>query len=348
MGGKGGMRQQIGMLGEFAVELNDGRQGTRVSGIQSIVFPSRITSHPSISVQGADAQRRMRSFGRGMVFAREFVRGIVYLATFSLMGMGSWAQQPGSHIPGAAPSPDRNGQLMQLEEMANETNERDDVTGLAMRRPTVTCILQPYPGLSNTVSARSLELPQKMQDEYQRACMALKSQKRTEAEKHLRKALQYSPDALGWVMLGRLFEIMARWDEAAKACGEAVIQDPYYWAADVCLAEIDAYQHKWKESLEASNRAVSLSQESKRFAYYVSAFALLNLQQVSDAESRALEAAKLDGDHQLPGLGLLLVRIQQFKGYITDLEVDRINETVALNGSEQTQTEGPVLLADRR
>jgi hypothetical protein len=43
-----------------------------------------------------------------------------------------------------------------------------------------------------------------------------------------------------------------------------------------------------------------------------------------------------------------MVRIQQFKGCITDLEVDRINETVALNGSEQTQTEGPVLLADRR
>jgi tetratricopeptide (TPR) repeat protein len=149
-------------------------------------------------------------------------------------------------------------------------------------------------------------------------------------------------------MLGRLFEVMERWDEAAKACGEAVIRDPHYWAADVCLAEIDAHQHKWKESVEASNRAVSLSQESKKFAYYISAFALLNLEQASDAESRALEAAKLDGDHQLPGLGLLLVRIHQVKGYITDLEVDRINESVALNGSEQGQQEGSVLLADRR
>jgi tetratricopeptide (TPR) repeat protein len=194
---------------------------------------------------------------------------------------------------------------------------------------------------------RSLELPEKMQDEYQRACIALKSQKRTEAEKHLRKALQYSPDALGWVMLGRLFEITDRWDEAAKACAEAVIEDPYYWAADVCLAEIDAHQHKWKESVEASNRAVSLSPESKRFAYYVSAIALLNLQQLSDAESRALDAAKLDVDHQLPGLGLLLVRIHHVRSYITDLEVDRINETVPSDGPEQRQQEVLVLLADR-
>jgi tetratricopeptide (TPR) repeat protein len=264
------------------------------------------------------------------------------------MAMGSWAQQPGSRIAGGAAAPDPNGQLKQLEEIADEMNQRDDMTRPAIQRPRVTCILQPYPGLSNTVSVRSLELPEKTQDEYQRACMALKSQKGTDAEKHLRKALQYSPDALGWVVLGRLFEVMERWDEAARACTEAISQDPHYWAADVCLAEIDAHQHKWKESVEASNRAVSLSQESKRFAYYISAFALLNLQQLSDAESRALEAAKLDGDHQLPGLRLLMVRIQQFKGCITDLEVDRINETVALNGSEQTKTEGPVLLADRR
>jgi tetratricopeptide (TPR) repeat protein len=149
-------------------------------------------------------------------------------------------------------------------------------------------------------------------------------------------------------MLGRLLEATERWDEAAKACAEAVIQDPYYWAADVCLAEVDAHQQKWKEAVEASNRAVSLNQESKRFAYYISAFALLNLQQLNDAESRALEAAKLDGDHQLPGLGLLLARIHQVKGDITNLEVDRINETVALNGSEQRQQEVPALLADRR
>jgi tetratricopeptide (TPR) repeat protein len=276
------------------------------------------------------------------------VLGIFYLAAFSFIAMGSWAQQSGIRITGAAAVPDPTGQSRQLEEIANEINQREDMTRPAMQRPTVTCILQPYPGLSNTVSARSLALPEKMQDEYQRACMALKSKKGTEAEKHLRKALRYSPDALGWVMLGRLLEVMERWDEAAKACAEAVIQDPYYWPADVCLAEINAYQQKWKEAVEASNRAVSLSQESKRFASYISAFALLNLQQLSDAESRALEAAKLDGDHQLPGLGLLLVRIHQVKGDIADLEVDRINEKVASNGSEERQQEAPVLLADRR
>jgi predicted Zn-dependent protease len=236
----------------------------------------------------------------------------------------------------------------QLEKIAGEVDQREDMTRPAMQRPAVTCILQPYSGLSNTVSARSLELPEKMQDEYQRACMALQSKKGNEAEKHLRKALQYSPDALGWVVLGKLLEAAERWDEAAKACTEAIVHDPYYWPAEVCLAEIDGNHGKWKECLEESNRALSLSQDSRRYAYYLSAFALFNLQQINDAESRALEAAKLDGDHQLPAVGLLLARIHWLTGDPSSLQLDRIGETVPLPESGQGQQVTPVLLADRR
>jgi hypothetical protein len=197
--------------------------------------------------------------------------------------------------------------MRQLEELANEMP--------AVQRPHPTCILQPYPGLSNTVSLRSLEVPEKVQDEYEKACAALHLQKFAESEKHLRKALERSSlDALGWVMLGRVLEFTERWDEASQACSEAVLHDPSYWPATICLAEIDAQKHKWTASLEESNRAVSLNQDSKRCAYYISAVALFNLHKMGDAESRALEAERLDGDHQLLPLRLLLARIDEVKG----------------------------------
>jgi tetratricopeptide (TPR) repeat protein len=175
--------------------------------------------------------------------------------------------------------------------------------------------MEPYPGLSNTVSVRSLEVPEKVQDEYDRACTAFQSRKYAESEKHLRKALQRSSlDASGWVMLGRVLEFAEQLDEASKACSEAVLHDPSYWPATVCLAEIDARKQKWTTALEESNRAVSLNQDSKRFAYYIGAFALFNLDKMPDAESRALEAERLDGDHQLVPLRLLLARIDEVKG----------------------------------
>ncbi|HEY4048340.1 MAG TPA: tetratricopeptide repeat protein, partial [Acidobacteriaceae bacterium] len=140
--------------------------------------------------------------------------------------------------------------MRELEELANETYQKENETPPAMRNKTITCILQPYPGLSNTVALRSLEVPEKVHNEYQKACTALQSEKLPEAEKHLRKALQlYSSDPLGWVMLGRLLEAKQGWDEARQACSEAAVHNPSYWPADVCIAEIDAQQQKWSDSL---------------------------------------------------------------------------------------------------
>jgi tetratricopeptide (TPR) repeat protein len=179
------------------------------------------------------------------------------------------------------------------------------------QRPPNTCTLQPYPGLSPTVSVRSLEV----QNDYERACDALKSHKFAESEKHLRKALQRSSlDAFGWVMLGKVLELMERLDEASKACTEAVLHDPSYWPGTVCLAEIDAKKKKWRDSLEESDRALSLSPDCKRIAYYISAVALYNLNHVQEAESRALEAERLDGAHEILPLRLLLAQINEVKG----------------------------------
>lgn len=71
-----------------------------------------------------------------------------------------------------------------------------------------------------------------------------------------------------------------------------------------------------------SDRAVSLSLESKKFAYFVSALVLFDLDRVNDAESRALEAKSLDVDHQLPPLHLLLAQIDELKGDLRAAETE--------------------------
>jgi hypothetical protein len=202
-------------------------------------------------------------------------------------------------------------QARQFDNLEDEISPRERMSGPDVRRPLATCTLRPYPGSSPTVSVRSLGV----QDEYEKACDALKSQKLAESEKHLRKALQRSSlDAFGWVMLGKVLELMERLDEAGNACAEAVLHDPSYWPATVCLAEIDGKKEKWRDSLEESDRAVSLSPDSKRAAYYISAVALCNLNNMQDAESRALEAEQLDRAHEVLPLRLLLAQIDEVKG----------------------------------
>jgi tetratricopeptide (TPR) repeat protein len=254
------------------------------------------------------------------VGAGKVLRGIHCLAAFSLMAIASWGQQPLSRVTTGPVRASQSDQFRQLNELSSGLDQPNSATGRAMQPPSQTCLLEPYPGLSNTVSVRSLAVPEKAQNEYQRACNALLSKKVVEAEKHLRKALQYSSDALGWVMLGKILEATDRWDEAGKACTEAVVRDPYYWPADVCVAEIDVDQRKWKEAVEVSNRALSLNPISKKFAYYISAIALYNLNQISDAESRALEVEKLDGDHDFPALQIVLARIDEVKGNLRAAE----------------------------
>jgi lipopolysaccharide biosynthesis regulator YciM len=204
---------------------------------------------------------------------------------------------------------------MDLGTLSNEIYQRNGTTAAPVQHQPTPCLFEPYPGLAKTVSVRSLQIPDKAQNEFQKACTALQAHKLQETEQHLRKALQiYPADASGWVMLGKVLEMDGRIEEAGEACSQGATHDPSYWAADICLAEIDGREQKWAISLAESNLAMSLNPESKRFADYFSAVALLNLNHVAEAETRALEAAQLDRDHQLPPLQLLIARIDEAKG----------------------------------
>jgi len=189
-----------------------------------------------------------------------------------------------------------------------------DGSATASGGETKTCSIQPFPGIPNTVTATDLQIPEKAQNEYEQACTALKKQQLPEAERHLRKATKIYPKYVaGWVMLGQMLETRQRAAEAREACSRAASVDPNYVGAYLCLAEIAGREQQWREVLKLTERALEVGPENDAYAYFFSAIAYFNLNQLKEAESRALKAETMESYHQEPLLQLLLAQICEAK-----------------------------------
>jgi tetratricopeptide (TPR) repeat protein len=176
------------------------------------------------------------------------------------------------------------------------------------------CSIQPFPGMANSVSVTSLQIPRKAQKEYERACAALKNTKLPEAEQHLHKATEIYPNYVaGWVMLGQILETRQQTAGARDACSRASGVDPNYLPAYLCLAEIAGREQEWNEVLNLTRRALELDPANDAYAYFFSAIAYFNLNQVPEAEIRALKAEIIDRNHYVPLLQLLLAQIYEAK-----------------------------------
>lgn len=177
-----------------------------------------------------------------------------------------------------------------------------------------TCSIQAFPGMPNTVSVASFEIPHKAQNEYEQACAALKSNQLSEAERHLRKATKIdSKYAAGWVMLGQTLQATQQAPAARDACARASVADPSYLPAYLCLAEIAGREQRWHEVLSLTARALELDPANDPYAYFFSAIAYFNLNQLPDAEKTALRAEGIDKNHDEPLLEYLLAQIYEAK-----------------------------------
>ena len=176
------------------------------------------------------------------------------------------------------------------------------------------CSIQPFPGMPDTVSVTSLQIPRKAQKEYDEACAALKNKKMPETEKHLRRATAIYPNYVaGWVMLGQILNTRRQTAEARNACSRASSADPNYLPAYLCLAEIAGRAQEWKEVLNLTTRALELDPVNDAYAYFFSAIAYFNLNQLPEAEKRALKAEEIDRAHHEPLIQFLLAQIYEAK-----------------------------------
>lgn len=176
------------------------------------------------------------------------------------------------------------------------------------------CSIQPFAGLASVATVDSLEVPRKAQKEYMAACSALKSDRLAGAEQHLRKAVEIYPKYVaGWVMLGQTLEAQRQPDRARSACSQASDADPKYVPSYLCLAEIAGREEKWDEVLRYTTRALELDSMHDPYAHFFSAIAYFNLNQIAEAEQRALKAEELDRDHHEPRVQFLLGQIYKAK-----------------------------------
>src|SRR5271169_4850042 len=93
-----------------------------------------------------------------------------------------------------------------------------------------TCLLPPLNLTRNTVIAPAqLRIPAKARREYQKACSALMKKKSSNAEQHLRKAVQEYPNySAAWVTLGQVLADEHWTEDAKNACSQAATTDPIY------------------------------------------------------------------------------------------------------------------------
>lgn len=187
------------------------------------------------------------------------------------------------------------------------------------------CFLPPLNGAhSATVEVANLQVPPKVQKEYESGCAAAKSKKMADAENHLRKVVkQYEKYAAAWVLLGQVLEARQKIDEARDACSRPLTTVSNYLPSYLCLTDISARSNQWDEVLKFSARALEIDPVANAAAYAYNATANLNLRHLAEAEKSALRASEIDSKHSEPRLLYLLAQIYAAKG-------DRANVTAEL------------------
>ena len=191
-------------------------------------------------------------------------------------------------------------------------------------QPTVvedeTCLPWDVPDMRGaTISAIRLAVPSKARGEYEKACGAFRKKKLTEAEQHLRGAIEkYSNYLAAYVMLGEVLQDEQKMNEAHDACSKALSVDPTYLPPYLCLAGLLDSQNQWGALLTLSGRFLGMNPVGDRYAYYFSGLAHFHLYNLPEAQKSVTQAIAIDTEHHQPGLYFLLAQIYGEQGDLAD------------------------------
>lgn len=258
-------------------------------------------------------------FSRGHLFA---FSGTIIFAFLASPMPAQLPPQPG------APSTD----ISNIPKPVTDTFERYEVRNLPnvrqaqeSREQNETCLLAPLTLITSpTIPIEQLHIPGKARNEYHDGCVSLRHRKITDAEKHLRKAVQEYPKySTAWVTLGQVLAAQQRSEEARSACAQASGVEKGYVPAYLCLADIAANAHAWSEVLKLSDHALEIDAVTDAVAYEYNAAANLNLNNLATAEKSGLRALEIDRDHHEPRVYFVLAQIYEARG-------DPLNEAAQL------------------
>ena len=168
---------------------------------------------------------------------------------------------------------------------------------------------------ATTVSVSRLSVPSKARREFEKACDANNKSKFSEAEQHVRGAIdKFQNYAAAWVMLGVVLEEQHKKDEALDACSHATTLDSTYLPAYLCKAEFASRNQEWEQVLNLANLALGLNSEGDAYAYYYRSMAYFHMSNFVEAKKSALAAEDIDITHKQTTLFFLLAQIYEAQG----------------------------------
>jgi tetratricopeptide (TPR) repeat protein len=183
------------------------------------------------------------------------------------------------------------------------------------------CFLPPLNGLQMAMGVAELQVPAKVQREFDEGCAALRNKKLADAEGHLRKAVkQDARFSAAWVLLGQILEAQQDMEDAHDACSKPTGS---YVPAYLCLADIASRSKSWDDVLRLSSLALEVDPTTAAPAYAYNAAANFNLHNLPAAQESALRAIDIDKANKNPRIHFLLAQIYGAQG-------DRADQAVQL------------------
>ncbi len=167
-----------------------------------------------------------------------------------------------------------------------------------------------------TSSATTAMAPAKARKALEKGVEAIKKRNPDEAQKAFKQAVEIYPKyALAWLDLGKVYELRNHLKEAMDAYQHSIEADDKFLYPYERLYILTAAQERWPQVRELINTVIGLDPYDFPRAYYFSALANLNLNDLDAAEKSAREAVKLDlAGNPRAGyvLGVILARKQNF------------------------------------
>lgn len=207
-------------------------------------------------------------------------------------------------------------ELMYCELRANLPGFHSDSISLAGRQlfdngSVGTIVLHRMDTVEGTrISATSLQAPRDAKKAFERGQNFLKKGNKAEAAGEFSKAIEMYPKyAEALAQLGDIYANQGRDEEAKKVYGQAIEADPRFLLPYFGLAVVAAREQNWKAVAEFSGRALALNAYEYPVAYFYDAVANYNLHNLDQAEKSAHTARRLDSQHRLPRIDLLLANI---------------------------------------
>ncbi len=188
----------------------------------------------------------------------------------------------------------------------------DLTTHKSLDNPDVgTIVLQRLDKAQGTsISATAYSAPKDAKKAYEQGLAYLKKDKRAEAQQAFEKAAELYPrHAEAWAELGHLHRAAHDVTGARHAYEQALNADAHFITPLIGLAELSAESSNWDDAARFSKQALELDPLDFPGGYFLNAVANYNLHNFEAAESNAKRAQRLDPQHRIQRLDLLLGNI---------------------------------------